>query len=176
MIALTKEIFEGSRFENLGNYSSDFNSINRMDIVNLAGIHKYNALTIFQRVLIVWVRFTRELRRKRKSWEFAKSPLNSNRLVTRKGKRKRIRKCSRRTQCPRKKWNSKVELPIEAISMTKNSIGKRWQDQLEESKGETSLFFFFIVSVHNFLILPFDYFIHESNKLVALCMIYRWKS
>ncbi len=38
---------------NLGTYSSDFSSIDRMDIVNLAGIHKYNALTIFQRVVYI---------------------------------------------------------------------------------------------------------------------------
>ena len=51
MIHLTKEIFEGIFiFKHLGTYSSDFTSIDRMDIVNLAGIHKYNALTIFQRV------------------------------------------------------------------------------------------------------------------------------
>jgi hypothetical protein len=43
MITITKEIFEG-------NHSADFSSVDRMDIVNLAGIHKYNALTIFQRV------------------------------------------------------------------------------------------------------------------------------
>ena len=43
MILLTKEVFEG-------NHSSDFTSVDRMDIVHLAGIHKYNALHIFQRV------------------------------------------------------------------------------------------------------------------------------
>jgi hypothetical protein len=44
MITLTKEVFEGNH------HNGDFSSIDRMDIVNLAGIHKYNALTIFQRV------------------------------------------------------------------------------------------------------------------------------
>lgn len=28
-----------------------------MDIVNLAGIHKYNALTIFQRVILCYLRY-----------------------------------------------------------------------------------------------------------------------
>lgn len=50
MINLTKEIFEW-------NHSSDFTSIDRMDIVNLAGIHKYNALSIFQRVILISNRF-----------------------------------------------------------------------------------------------------------------------
>jgi hypothetical protein len=45
MISLAKEVFEG-------NYSSDFNSVDRMEIVNLAGVHKYNAVSIFQRVNI----------------------------------------------------------------------------------------------------------------------------
>lgn len=52
MIGLTKEIFEGTHLWYSGTYSSDFSSIDRMDIVNLAGIHKYNALTIFQRVFL----------------------------------------------------------------------------------------------------------------------------
>lgn len=51
MIALAKDIFEGTWFYNWETHSSDFSSIDRMDIANLAGIHKYNALSIFQRVL-----------------------------------------------------------------------------------------------------------------------------
>jgi hypothetical protein len=49
MITLTKEVFEG-------NHNAEFQSIDRMDIVNLAGIHKYNALTIFQRVTLFLTR------------------------------------------------------------------------------------------------------------------------
>lgn len=44
MIALTKEVFEGD-------YSNDFATVDRMDIIHLAGIHKYNALSVFQRVI-----------------------------------------------------------------------------------------------------------------------------
>lgn len=44
MIALTKEVFEGD-------HNTDFSSVDRMDIINLAGIHKYNALSVFQRVI-----------------------------------------------------------------------------------------------------------------------------
>lgn len=58
MIHLTKEIFEGMCIWYkiiVGSYSSEFSSIDRMDIVNLAGIHKYNALTIFQRVIIAYL-------------------------------------------------------------------------------------------------------------------------
>lgn len=43
MISLTREVFEGD-------HNSDFNTVDRMDMVNLAGIYKYNALSIFQRV------------------------------------------------------------------------------------------------------------------------------
>ncbi len=35
------------------NYSSDFYTVNRMDIINLAGTQKYNALGIFQRVIFI---------------------------------------------------------------------------------------------------------------------------
>lgn len=58
MINLTKEIFEW-------NHSSDFTSIDRMDIVNLAGIHKYNALSIFQRVNLHLNRFITALKFKK---------------------------------------------------------------------------------------------------------------
>ena len=40
MISLTRETFEGS-------YSSNLSSINKMDIVNLAGTQKFNTLAIF---------------------------------------------------------------------------------------------------------------------------------
>ena len=50
MIQLTKETFEGE-------HNTDFSSIDRMDIINLAGIHKYNAISIFQRVIIVLRRY-----------------------------------------------------------------------------------------------------------------------
>jgi len=53
MIGLTKEVFEG-------NHNADFSSVDRLDIINLAGIHKYNALNVFQRVKIFLFRFTTE--------------------------------------------------------------------------------------------------------------------
>lgn len=43
MIAVTKEIFEIS-------YPAEYDSVDRMDMVELAGVFKYNALTVFQRV------------------------------------------------------------------------------------------------------------------------------
>jgi hypothetical protein len=45
MISTTKEVFEA-------NHNADFSSVDRMDMINLAGIHKYNAINIFQRVFL----------------------------------------------------------------------------------------------------------------------------
>ena len=60
MIALTKEVFEGD-------HNTDFSSVDRMDIINLAGIHKYNALSVFQRVSSVSSRSTAASRSSRPS-------------------------------------------------------------------------------------------------------------
>lgn len=46
MIAVTKEIFEIS-------YPAEYDSVDRMDMVELAGVFKYNALTVFQRVILI---------------------------------------------------------------------------------------------------------------------------
>lgn len=43
IISITKEIFEAV-------YPSDYDSVDRMDMIELAGVFKYNALTVFQRV------------------------------------------------------------------------------------------------------------------------------
>lgn len=43
MIALTKETFEAV-------YPSEYESVDRMSLIELAGVFKYNALTIFQRI------------------------------------------------------------------------------------------------------------------------------
>ena len=45
-----------------------------MDIINLAGIHKYNAVSIFQRVSLVLFRFIIGLNSSRQSW----APVNSH--------------------------------------------------------------------------------------------------
>jgi hypothetical protein len=61
MIALTKEIFEGD-------HNTEFSSVDRLDIINLAGIHKYNALSVFQRVSHSPRRSTPGLNCRRPSW------------------------------------------------------------------------------------------------------------
>jgi hypothetical protein len=66
MIALTKEIFEGDHI-------TEFSSVDRMDIINLAGIHKYNAVSVFNRVTHPPFRSTNELNCKRPNWGHANS-------------------------------------------------------------------------------------------------------
>lgn len=73
MIALTKEVFQG-------NYGNDFTSIDRMDLINLAGIHKYNALSIFQRVLNNIYRFIAEFSSNRQKLDHASWRSSKNRL------------------------------------------------------------------------------------------------
>lgn len=69
MIQLTKEIFEGD-------HSTEFSSVDRMDIINLAGIHKYNALTVFQRVIFDPFRYILAFKCRRQNWDHVNSPLN----------------------------------------------------------------------------------------------------
>lgn len=69
MIALTKEVFEGD-------HNTDFSSVDRMDIINLAGIHKYNALSVFQRVNPALDRSTAALKSNRPNWVLASSLLS----------------------------------------------------------------------------------------------------
>ena len=43
LITITKDTFEGT-------HSSEYDSVERRDMIGLGGVFKYNALTIFQRV------------------------------------------------------------------------------------------------------------------------------
>jgi hypothetical protein len=60
MISLTKEIFEGDHI-------TEFSSVDRMDIINLAGIHKYNAVSVFNRVPLLPCRSTNASNSRRRS-------------------------------------------------------------------------------------------------------------
>ena len=54
LITITKDSFEA-------NHSSEYESVERRDMIGLGGVFKYNALTIFQRVWIgINIRFIRK--------------------------------------------------------------------------------------------------------------------
>lgn len=64
-----------------------------MDIANLAGIHKYNSLSIFQRVIVLFIeRFIIEFNRNKRNWVFVKLLWNNSKLGIEKDRNKGINK------------------------------------------------------------------------------------